>query len=39
MSSTAILPPLADRMELDSRHGREVIGVLPFQDIAVVLRR
>lgn len=37
MSSTAILSKLlADRMELDSRHGREVIGVLLFQDIAVV---
>lgn len=37
MSSTAILSKLlADRLELDSRHGREVIGVLLFQDIAVV---
>ena len=37
MSSTAILSKLlADRMELDSRHGRETIGVLLFQDIAVV---
>jgi CPA2 family monovalent cation:H+ antiporter-2 len=26
----------SDRMELDSRHGRETIGVLLFQDIAVV---
>lgn len=37
MSSTAILSKLlTDRMELESRHGREVIGVLLFQDIAVV---
>jgi CPA2 family monovalent cation:H+ antiporter-2 len=37
MSSTAILSKLlADRMELDSRHGRETIGVLLFQDLAVV---
>lgn len=37
MSSTAILSKLlTDRIELDSRHGREVIGVLLFQDIAVV---
>ncbi|TAH52786.1 MAG: potassium transporter, partial [Betaproteobacteria bacterium] len=37
MSSTAILSKLlADRMELDSRHGREIIGVLLFQDLAVV---
>jgi K+:H+ antiporter len=37
MSSTAILSKLlADRMELDSKHGRETIGVLLFQDIAVV---
>jgi CPA2 family monovalent cation:H+ antiporter-2 len=37
MSSTAILSKLlADRLELDSRHGRETIGVLLFQDIAVV---
>ncbi|MCP5239667.1 MAG: cation:proton antiporter [Zoogloeaceae bacterium] len=37
MSSTAILSKLlTDRMELDSRHGREAIGVLLFQDIAVV---
>lgn len=37
MSSTAILSKLlADRLELDSRHGREIIGVLLFQDIAVV---
>ena len=37
MSSTAILSKLlADRRELDSRHGREVMGVLLFQDLAVV---
>lgn len=37
MSSTAILSKLlADRMELDRPHGRETIGVLLFQDIAVV---
>ncbi|MCB1961021.1 MAG: cation:proton antiporter [Rhodocyclaceae bacterium] len=37
MSSTAILSKLlADRLELESRHGRETIGVLLFQDIAVV---
>ena len=37
MSSTAILTKmLADRRELDAAHGREVIGVLLFQDIAVV---
>lgn len=37
MSSTAILSKLlSDRLELDSRHGRETIGVLLFQDIAVV---
>ncbi|CAB1369919.1 monovalent cation:proton antiporter-2 (CPA2) family protein [Denitratisoma oestradiolicum] len=37
MSSTAVLSRLlAERLELDSRHGREVIGVLLFQDIAVV---
>jgi CPA2 family monovalent cation:H+ antiporter-2 len=37
MSSTAMLTKLlAERMELDSRHGREVMGVLLFQDIAVV---
>ncbi|MCK9986710.1 MAG: monovalent cation:H+ antiporter-2, CPA2 family [Azoarcus sp.] len=37
MSSTAILSKLlADRMELDSKHGRETMGVLLFQDIAVV---
>ena len=37
MSSTAILSKLlADRLELDSKHGRETMGVLLFQDIAVV---
>ena len=37
MSSTAVLSRLlSERMELDSRHGREVIGVLLFQDLAVV---
>ena len=37
MSSTAILSKLlSDRLELDSRHGRETIGVLLFQDLAVV---
>ncbi len=36
-SSTAILSKLlADRMDLERPHGREVIGVLLFQDIAVV---
>lgn len=37
MSSTAILSKLlAERFELDSPHGREVMGVLLFQDLAVV---
>jgi len=37
MSSTAIVSKLlADRGELDSVHGRQVIGVLLFQDLAVV---
>ncbi|MFN6961014.1 MAG: monovalent cation:proton antiporter-2 (CPA2) family protein, partial [Rhodocyclaceae bacterium] len=37
MSSTAILSKLlTDRRELDASHGREVIGVLLFQDLAVV---
>jgi len=37
MSSTAILSKLLiERMELDSAHGREVIGVLLMQDLAVV---
>ncbi len=37
MSSTAILSKLlTERGELDAPHGREVIGVLLFQDLAVV---
>lgn len=37
MSSTAILSKLlSERLELDAAHGREVIGVLLFQDLAVV---
>jgi CPA2 family monovalent cation:H+ antiporter-2 len=37
MSSTAVLIKLlVERMELDSVHGRQVIGVLLFQDLAVV---
>src|SRR6185295_11036514 len=37
MSSTAIVSKLlAERFELDSPHGRQVIGVLLFQDLAVV---
>ena len=37
MSSTAILSKLlTDRRELDAKHGREVMGVLLFQDLAVV---
>ncbi|GAB6050961.1 monovalent cation:proton antiporter family protein [Hydrogenophilus islandicus] len=37
MSSTAILSKLlSERMELEKPHGREVIGVLLFQDLAVV---
>ncbi len=37
MSSTAVLSKLLiDRMELESAHGRMVIGVLLFQDLAVV---
>lgn len=37
MSSTAMLSKLlVDRMELESMHGRQVIGVLLFQDLAVV---
>jgi CPA2 family monovalent cation:H+ antiporter-2 len=37
MSSTALLVKLlGERLELDSPHGREVIGVLLFQDLAVV---
>lgn len=37
MSSTAIVTKqLAERMELTSRHGRSAVGILLFQDIAVV---
>ena len=37
MSSTAIVVKLmADRMELESEHGKRVMGVLLFQDLAVV---
>ena len=37
MSSTAIVARLlSERLELDSEHGRTVIGVLLFQDLAVV---
>jgi CPA2 family monovalent cation:H+ antiporter-2 len=37
MSSTAVVSRLlAERLELDTAHGREVIGVLLFQDLAVV---
>jgi CPA2 family monovalent cation:H+ antiporter-2 len=37
MSSTAILAKtLAERLELNSEHGRRIIGVLLFQDLAVV---
>jgi CPA2 family monovalent cation:H+ antiporter-2 len=37
MSSTAILAKmLADRLELNSAHGRQIIGILLFQDLAVV---
>ena len=37
MSSTAILAKLlAERFELDSEHGRQIIGILLFQDIALV---
>jgi len=37
MSSTAVLTKLlAERLELDAKHGREVMGVLLFQDLAVV---
>ncbi len=37
MSSTAIvIKLLAERNELDSAHGRQIIGVLLFQDLAVV---
>ena len=37
MSSTAIVSRmLAEKMQLDTREGREVVGVLLFQDLAVV---
>jgi CPA2 family monovalent cation:H+ antiporter-2 len=37
MSSTAIVVKLmADRLELESEHGRRVMGILLFQDLAVV---
>ena len=37
MSSTAIvLRILAERIQLDTAHGRDIIGVLLFQDLAVV---
>ncbi|MBK0391340.1 monovalent cation:proton antiporter family protein [Ramlibacter algicola] len=37
MSSTAIVVKMAaDRMELESEHGKRVLGVLLFQDLAVV---
>src|SRR5205085_2032194 len=37
MSSTAIVVKLmAERLEIDSEHGRRVLGVLLFQDLAVV---
>lgn len=37
MSSTAVITKLlAERMQLDSVHGREIMGVLLFQDLAVV---
>jgi len=37
MSSTAVASKLlAERMELDSTHGRQIMGVLLFQDLAVV---
>ncbi len=37
MSSTAIVVKLmAERLELESEHGRRVIGILLFQDLAVV---
>ena len=37
MSSTAVITKLlAERTQLDSPHGREIMGVLLFQDLAVV---
>ncbi len=38
LSSTAIVTKmLADRMELETEYGRRVIGILLFQDIAIVI--
>ncbi len=38
MSSTAIVSKmLAERLELESEHGRRIIGILLFQDLAVVV--
>ena len=38
MSSTAIVSKmLAEKLELNSGHGRQIIGILLFQDLAVVL--
>ena len=38
MSSTAIVVKLlTERLELESEHGRRIIGILLFQDLAVVL--
>ncbi len=37
MSSTAIVVKLmAERLELESEHGKRVMGVLLFEDLAVV---
>lgn len=37
MSSTAILAKmLTERLEINSAHGRQIIGILLFQDLAVV---
>lgn len=37
MSSTAIvIKMMVDRLELDSEHGKRVVGILLFQDLAVV---
>ena len=37
MSSTAIVVKmLTERMELDAEHGRQIVGVLLFQDVAVI---
>src|SRR6266705_3270224 len=39
MSSTAIvIRMLGERMQLDTQHGRDIVGVLLFQDLAVVPR-